>query len=169
MKATASRPSGLSKRPTGRPRSEKTRKAILKAAFRLLKRNGFDRCLRTADRRRSRRQHRNALSLVGQQAVHPARCLPRNHTRHPASRKTRQPPRPAAHLHTAHRRVSQERQRHAYFCACCQRFRKILRCAKAFMKTSFFPAAQRAAPSCRMRSTRASFLTASNLTSSSIS
>jgi AcrR family transcriptional regulator len=32
----------LSKRPTGRPRSETTRKAILKAAFRLLKRNGFD-------------------------------------------------------------------------------------------------------------------------------
>jgi len=42
LKATASRPSGLSKRPTGRPRSEKTRKAILKATFRLLKRNGFD-------------------------------------------------------------------------------------------------------------------------------
>jgi AcrR family transcriptional regulator len=32
----------LSKRTTGRPRSEKTRKAILKAAFRLLKRNGFE-------------------------------------------------------------------------------------------------------------------------------
>jgi AcrR family transcriptional regulator len=39
----ALRPSGLSKRTTGRPRSEKTRKAILKTAFRLLKQNGFDR------------------------------------------------------------------------------------------------------------------------------
>jgi AcrR family transcriptional regulator len=42
VKATALRPSQLSKRTTGRPRSEKTRKAILKAAFRLLKQNGFD-------------------------------------------------------------------------------------------------------------------------------
>jgi AcrR family transcriptional regulator len=42
VKATALRPSGLSKRTTGRPRSEKTRKAILKAAFRLLKQDGFD-------------------------------------------------------------------------------------------------------------------------------
>jgi AcrR family transcriptional regulator len=42
VKATAIRPSGLSKRTTGRPRSEKTRKAILKAAFRLLKQDGFD-------------------------------------------------------------------------------------------------------------------------------
>jgi AcrR family transcriptional regulator len=32
----------LSKRTTGRPRSEKTRKAILKAAFGLLKQDGFD-------------------------------------------------------------------------------------------------------------------------------
>jgi AcrR family transcriptional regulator len=30
------------KRPLGRPRSEKTRKAILKAAFRLLKKHGFE-------------------------------------------------------------------------------------------------------------------------------
>jgi AcrR family transcriptional regulator len=42
LKAPAIHPSGLLKRTTGRPRSEKTRKAILKAAFRLLKRNGFD-------------------------------------------------------------------------------------------------------------------------------
>jgi AcrR family transcriptional regulator len=46
LKATASRASGSSKRTakrtTGRPRSEKTRKAILKAAFHLLKREGFD-------------------------------------------------------------------------------------------------------------------------------
>lgn len=41
MNATAVRPRGSSKRTTGRPRSEKTRKAILKAAFRLLKQEGF--------------------------------------------------------------------------------------------------------------------------------
>jgi AcrR family transcriptional regulator len=40
LKAHAARAS--SKRTTGRPRSEATRKAILKAAFRLLKKNGFD-------------------------------------------------------------------------------------------------------------------------------
>jgi AcrR family transcriptional regulator len=46
MKANAARASEPSKRTTrratGRPRSEKTRKAILKAAFDLLKREGFD-------------------------------------------------------------------------------------------------------------------------------
>ena len=46
LKATAARASRSSKRSTkrasGRPRSEKTRKAILKAAFDLLKREGFD-------------------------------------------------------------------------------------------------------------------------------
>ena len=43
MKANAVRASGSSKRDaTGRPRSEKTRQAILKAAFHLLKREGFD-------------------------------------------------------------------------------------------------------------------------------
>jgi AcrR family transcriptional regulator len=42
MKANAARASEPSKRATGRPRSEKTRKAILKAAFDLLKREGFD-------------------------------------------------------------------------------------------------------------------------------
>lgn len=36
------RASRLSKRSTGRPRSEKTRKAILQSAFHLLKREGFD-------------------------------------------------------------------------------------------------------------------------------
>ena len=41
MKATALRTSVLSSRTAGRPRCEKTRKAILKAAFILLKRNGF--------------------------------------------------------------------------------------------------------------------------------
>jgi AcrR family transcriptional regulator len=41
LKATALRTSVLSGRTAGRPRSEKTRKAILRAAFRLLKRNGF--------------------------------------------------------------------------------------------------------------------------------
>jgi AcrR family transcriptional regulator len=46
LKATTSRAAGSSKRTTkrttGRPRSEKTRKAILRAAFRLLKQEGFD-------------------------------------------------------------------------------------------------------------------------------
>jgi AcrR family transcriptional regulator len=46
MKANAARASEPSKRTTkratGRPRSEKTRKAILEAAFDLLKREGFD-------------------------------------------------------------------------------------------------------------------------------
>jgi AcrR family transcriptional regulator len=42
LKATVSRPPGLSKRTTGRPRSEKTRKVILKTAFRLLRQDGFD-------------------------------------------------------------------------------------------------------------------------------
>lgn len=41
MKAKAVRAPESSKRATGRPRSEKTRKAILKAAFRLLKQEGF--------------------------------------------------------------------------------------------------------------------------------
>ena len=36
------RASGLSKRAAGRPRSEKTHKAILKTAFQLLKQDGFD-------------------------------------------------------------------------------------------------------------------------------
>ncbi len=46
MKANTARASASPKRTTrpatGRPRSEKTRKAILKAAFHLLKREGFD-------------------------------------------------------------------------------------------------------------------------------
>jgi AcrR family transcriptional regulator len=42
LKANATHAPGSSKRATGRPRSEKTRKAILKAAFDLLKREGFD-------------------------------------------------------------------------------------------------------------------------------
>jgi AcrR family transcriptional regulator len=46
LKANTARASGSSKRTTkratGRPRSEKTRQAILKAAFHLLKREGFD-------------------------------------------------------------------------------------------------------------------------------
>jgi AcrR family transcriptional regulator len=46
LKANTARASGSPKRTTkpasGRPRSEKTRKAILKAAFHLLKRKGFD-------------------------------------------------------------------------------------------------------------------------------
>lgn len=41
LKANTARTSGLSKRATGRPRSEQTRKAILKAAFHLLRKNGF--------------------------------------------------------------------------------------------------------------------------------
>jgi AcrR family transcriptional regulator len=41
VRASGSAP-GPPKRATGRPRSEKTRQAILKAAFRLLKREGFD-------------------------------------------------------------------------------------------------------------------------------
>ena len=42
MKATAVHASVSSKRATGRPRSEKTRKAILKATFQLLRQEGFD-------------------------------------------------------------------------------------------------------------------------------
>jgi AcrR family transcriptional regulator len=42
LKPRAVRTSELPVRPTGRPRSEKTRKAILKAAFRLLKKHGFE-------------------------------------------------------------------------------------------------------------------------------
>ena len=42
MKAKRARVSESPKRATGRPRCEKTRRAILKAAFRLLKREGFD-------------------------------------------------------------------------------------------------------------------------------
>ena len=41
MKANATLVARFPKRATGRPRSEKTRKAILKAAFRLLKQDGF--------------------------------------------------------------------------------------------------------------------------------
>ncbi|WP_082125306.1 TetR/AcrR family transcriptional regulator [Silvibacterium bohemicum] len=42
LKATIVRASGSPKRAAGRPRSEKTRRAILKTAFRLLKQDGFD-------------------------------------------------------------------------------------------------------------------------------
>lgn len=42
MKAKEVRASSSSKRSAGRPRSEKTRKTILKTAFLLLKRDGFD-------------------------------------------------------------------------------------------------------------------------------
>jgi AcrR family transcriptional regulator len=42
LKAKTVRVPESPKRATGRPRSEKTRKAILKAAFHLLKREGFD-------------------------------------------------------------------------------------------------------------------------------
>jgi AcrR family transcriptional regulator len=42
LKANAVRGSGSTRHSTGRPRSEKTRRAILKAAFQLLKRDGFD-------------------------------------------------------------------------------------------------------------------------------
>lgn len=42
MKVKVDRASGLSKRAAGRPRSEKTHKAILKTAFQLLKQDGFD-------------------------------------------------------------------------------------------------------------------------------
>jgi AcrR family transcriptional regulator len=42
LKATAVHASVSSKRATGRPRSEKTRKAILKATFQLLRQEGFD-------------------------------------------------------------------------------------------------------------------------------
>lgn len=42
LEADARRAGRESRRPAGRPRSEKTRKAILKAAFRLLKRHGFE-------------------------------------------------------------------------------------------------------------------------------
>jgi AcrR family transcriptional regulator len=42
VKSKAVRGQGAAVHAAGRPRSEKTRKAILKAAFALLKRNGFD-------------------------------------------------------------------------------------------------------------------------------
>lgn len=42
MKATAAHALQSPRRTMGRPRSEKTRRSILKAAFQLLKRNGFD-------------------------------------------------------------------------------------------------------------------------------
>jgi AcrR family transcriptional regulator len=42
QKRSTTRRSGSTKHAIGRPRSEKTRKAILKAAFRLLKRHGFE-------------------------------------------------------------------------------------------------------------------------------
>ena len=42
LKATAANPPQSPGRRMGRPRSEKARRAILKAAFQLLKRNGFD-------------------------------------------------------------------------------------------------------------------------------
>jgi AcrR family transcriptional regulator len=42
LKVKADRASGLSTRAAGRPRSEKTHKAILKTAFQLLKQDGFD-------------------------------------------------------------------------------------------------------------------------------
>jgi AcrR family transcriptional regulator len=42
LKAKTVRTPGSPKRTTGRPRSEKTRKAILEASFHLLKREGFD-------------------------------------------------------------------------------------------------------------------------------